>query len=163
MGDAGMSAHVAKGPVHQAVDWVVNHQGGDGQFDMRQSFLDDLKSNGDYLDILYDALRSFLRAEGLPSQLADEHAASLIRHLSRSWYNEWWRQHQPVLPIVRAGLIKAIHVANTVKPQLPIESYWIAAGPHDSPASPFEVIVWRCQLVACRHDQRACGYTMASS
>jgi hypothetical protein len=48
-----------------------------------------------------------------------------------------------VMPLVRVGLIKAINVANMVKPQLPIESQWVAAGPHDSPASPFEVIVSR--------------------
>ena len=47
------------------------------------------------------------------------------------------------MPLVRVGLIKAIHVANKVKPQLPIESQWVAAGPHDNPASPFEVIVSR--------------------
>ena len=66
MGCAGMSAHLSKGPVHRAVDWVVNHQHRDGAFDMRQRFLDDLESNRDYLDILNDALRAFLRAEGLP-------------------------------------------------------------------------------------------------
>jgi hypothetical protein len=66
MGCAGMSAHLSKGPVHRAVDWVVNHQNRGGEFDMRQRFLDDLESNRSYLDLLNDALRAFLRAEGLP-------------------------------------------------------------------------------------------------
>jgi hypothetical protein len=142
MGCAGMSAHVSKGPVHRSVDWVVNHRGGDGQFDLRQRFLDDLGSNRDYFDILNEALRGFLRAEGLPPQSADKRADFLTRYLSDSWYGGWWSQHQPVLPIVRAGLIKAVIVAN-IEPQLPIESHWVAAGPPDSPDSPFEVIVSR--------------------
>jgi hypothetical protein len=64
-------------------------------------------------------------------------------YLADYWYGAWWPQHQPVMPLVRVGLIKAIHVANMVKPQLPIESHWIAAGHPDSPESPFEVIVSR--------------------
>jgi hypothetical protein len=143
MGCAGMSAHLSKGPVHRAVDWVVNHQNRDGEFDMRQRFLDDLESNRDYLDILNDAMRSFLRAEGLPPQWADKRADFLTSYLAEYWYCTWWPQHQPVMPLVRVGLIKAINVANMVKPQLPIESQWIAAGPADSPTSPFEVIVAR--------------------
>jgi hypothetical protein len=143
MGCAGMSAHLSKGPVHRAVDWAVNHQNRDGEFDMRQRFLDDLESNRDYLDILNDALRSFLRAEGVPPQWADKRADFLTSYLAEYWYGAWWPQHQPVMPLVRVGLIKAINVANMVKPQLPIESQWIAAGPADSPASPFEMIVSR--------------------
>ena len=143
MGCAGMSAHISRGPVHRAVDWVVNHRNRDGEFDLRQRFLDDLESNRDYLDLLNEALRSFLRAEGLPPQQADKRAEFLTSYLAQYWYGEWWPQHQPVLPLVRLGLIKAIKVANKVKPQLPMESQWIAAGPHDSPISPFEVIVAR--------------------
>jgi hypothetical protein len=45
------------------------------------------------------------------------------------------------MPLVRVKLIKAIHVANLVKPKLCIESHWITAGPAGSAASPFEVIV----------------------
>jgi hypothetical protein len=143
MGCAGMSGHISKGPVHRAVDWVVNHQNKDGGFDMRQRFLDDLGSSRDYLDILNEASRLFLRAEGLPPQWADKRADFLTSYLAEYWYGAWWPQHQPVMPLVRLGLIKAINVANMVKPQLPIESQWVAAGPHDSPASPFEVIVSR--------------------
>jgi hypothetical protein len=143
MGCAGMSAHISKGPVHRAVDWVVNHQNTGGEFDMRQRFLDDLESNREYLDILNEALRSFLRKEGLPSQWADKRADFLTSYLADYWYGAWWPQHQPVMPLVRVGLIKAIHVANMVKPRLPIESHWVTAGPADSPASPFEVIVTR--------------------
>lgn len=143
MGCAGMSAHISKGPVHRAVDWVVNHQNKDGEFDMRQRFLDDLESSREYLDILNEALRSFLRKEGLPSQWADKRADFLTGYLADYWYGAWWPQHQPVMPLVRVGLIKAIHVANMGKPQLPIESHWIAAGHPESPASPFEVMVSR--------------------
>jgi hypothetical protein len=143
MGCAGMSAHLSKGPVHRAVDWVVNHRSRDGAFDRRGRFLDDLESNRDYFDILNEVLRAFLRAEGLPPDRADKRADVLIKYLAQYWYRSWWPQHQPVLPLVRAGLIKTINVANTVKPQLPIESQWVAAGPHDSAASPFEVIVSR--------------------
>jgi hypothetical protein len=143
MGCAGMSAHISKGPVHRAVDWVVNHQNRDGEFDLRQRFLDDLGSNQDYLDLLKEALSVFLRAEGLPSQWADKRAEFLTNYLAEYWYGSWWPQHQPVMPLVRAGLIKAINVANLVKPQLPLESQWVAAGPHDHPESAFEVIVSR--------------------
>jgi len=125
------------------VDWVVNHQSRDGEFDMRPRFLEDLESNRDYLDILNDALRTFLRAEGLPLEWADKRADFLTQYLAEYWYGAWWPQHQPVMPLVRLGLIKAINVANLGKPQLPIESQWVTAGPHDGPVSPFEMIVSR--------------------
>jgi hypothetical protein len=142
MGCSGMSGHISKGPVHRAVDWVVNHRDEDGLFDMRQRFLDDLASDRDYFDILDEALRGYLRAEGLPPEKAAERAEVLRKYLFDTWYSGWWTQHQPVLHIVRQGLIKAIRIAN-LEPPLPIESYWLATGPHDSEDSPFEVIVSR--------------------
>jgi hypothetical protein len=141
MGCAGMSAHISNGPVHRAADWVVNHRNKDGEFDKPQRFLDDLESNREYLDILNETLRSLLRTEGLPSQWADKRADLLTGFLADYWYGSWWPQHQPVMPLVRVGLIKAIHVANMVKLQLCIESHWITAGPAESASSPFEVIV----------------------
>src|SRR5262245_15475121 len=116
---------------------------------MRQRFLDDLESNREYLDILNDTLRSFLRVEGLTPHWADKRADFLTRYLADYWFGTWRPQHQPVMPLVRVGLIKAIAVANMV-PQLPVESHWIAAGPADSPASPFEVIVSRGTLQVTR-------------
>jgi hypothetical protein len=47
-------------------------------------------------------------------------------YLQSTWYNQdpttgWWWQAQPIYPILRQGLFKAIREAGT----LPIDSYWL--------------------------------------
>src|SRR2546425_7541706 len=63
-------------------------------------------------------------------------------HLSQHWFNKdgWWKDLpgiQPVEPIMRRGLIKALDLANKppqfdpsiqIKGPLPVDNYWICGG-----------------------------------
>src|SRR5262245_17280057 len=103
MGD-GIAGHISKGPVHQRVDACLNHQAG-GQFDKRGAFLAGLQAATTSVD--YRKLIENMAGVS-PGQ---------SQYLSTVWYNEAgtgnWQTLQPIYPILREGLIKAITLAGT--------------------------------------------------
>ncbi len=66
-------------------------------------------------------------------------------YLLNTWYNEgkngWWPWLQPIYPILKAGLIKAIQAAQN--PPRPIDSYWLVG------SNQVQVIV--CALPGAQH------------
>jgi hypothetical protein len=114
----GMFVHIAKGSVHKKVDATVNDNTG-GMFDKRAALLAALEgatTSKDYLTVL--------QTRPLMTQLVTQAEAD---YLSKTWYNEgrdgWWPWLQPIYPILKAGLIKAIRVAT--ERNLPLDSYWL--------------------------------------
>jgi hypothetical protein len=116
-----ISGNIFKGPVHARVDALVNHQDEHGVFDKREAFLTALKDwSRDYVQILVEY-----------TELPNDQAV----YLRNTWYNldpavGWWPEHQPIQPIIRQGLIKAIEVAmedpdTKKKRNLPLDSYWV--------------------------------------
>jgi hypothetical protein len=105
-----------KGTVHKRVEQLVNHNPR-----ARAQLVDALKDRTqDYIQILMDL-----------AGVTQEEAT----HLRQAWYNPqgWWRAHQPIEPIVRQSLIKALELA--AERDLPIESHWLCVG------NQFQVIV----------------------
>ncbi len=54
------------------------------------------------------------------------------KHLGRDWFdptNGWWKQHQPIEPIVRGALIKAAELMRDLG--IPVVHYWVCTGPTD--------------------------------
>jgi hypothetical protein len=140
MGGEGVATTIAKGPVHIAMDAQLNYWEDKGGFVNRPKILEALQSSRLYADLLKDP-----DIFNVPPAYAD--------YVVEYWYSPdhpkvWWQDKQPVAPIVRQSLIKAIELATTPDPKnptqgLPIDSYWlpssvIAGGPH-----PFEVIITR--------------------
>jgi hypothetical protein len=115
----GMYTHIAKGAVHKKVDATVNNKMG-GMFDKRAALLAALEDARDS-----EAYLTVLQTRPLMTQLLTEAEAN---YLSKTWYNEgkdgWWPWLQPIYPILKAGLIKAIRVATDRN--LPLDSYWLA-------------------------------------
>ena len=115
MGD-GIITGMSKGTVHRKIDEVVNHRDLNGRFDQREVFLARLMDEGqDYVDLLQE------QAAVTPAEAA---------YLRATWYNPgqdgWWHTLQPILPIVRVGLIKAVKEA--IARDLPLDSYWVIGG-----------------------------------
>lgn len=115
MSDEGSSGHIVKGPVHTSVDAYANSN-------QRGSFLTELQSARDYLDILENDARVDPR---------------LIVYLRNTWYNPgvglWWPWLQPIQPLIRQGLIEALDLASRdpdtgATRNLPIDSYWMPDG-----------------------------------
>ncbi len=56
-------------------------------------------------------------------------------HLRRDWFDEthrgWWRRSQPIEPIFRKGLIKAVELVRDL--DLPIDAYWMRTGGRNDP------------------------------
>jgi hypothetical protein len=144
-----MSATILKGPVHLAIDELVN-QGAS----RRAAFLEALKglqpdadSTEAYLEILKrhaPQLRRFSPPPPFRSDF-DEHGYDdyLLNYLHDTWYNPsdepkprpprfkglngfWPAKYHPTEPIIRQGLITAIELAT--EKGLPLDSYWIATG-----------------------------------
>jgi hypothetical protein len=121
----GMFLHIAKGSVHKKVDATLNHKGAGGMFDKRDDFLTALEQADDA-----DAYLALLQTRPLMTELLTEAEANYLRD---TWYNDegrqttlgrgWWPWLQPIYPILKAGLIKAIQAAKT--PPRPIDSYWL--------------------------------------
>jgi hypothetical protein len=111
----GIAGHIFKGPVHQLVDSIVNDSA------KKAAFLDALENAvptaKDYVDLL-------TKKYGLPTATAD--------YLTQWWYNEgregFWSWMQPIYPIVRRGLIKAIRETMAGAANLPLDSYWSSEG-----------------------------------
>jgi hypothetical protein len=123
MMSGGISGQISKGIVHQKVDHALNHG-------FRAAFLARLKTattSDSYLDMLKDQ-----NVMGQANVLRPEEAA----YLQNTWYNQdptkgWWWQAQPIYPILRQGLLKAIHQANQAGLSLPIDSYWLPVATGD--------------------------------
>lgn len=49
------------------------------------------------------------------------------KHLIEDWFGSWWPMHQPVDPIVRFGLVKALELV--IQEGLPLDCYWICSEP----------------------------------
>lgn len=112
-----------KGPVLRQMDEVANDP------TQRDAFLEALKySQRDLVTVFVDY--------GIAN---DEQVA----YLRRFWFNPdwanpdsgcWWLEHQPIEPIFRQGIIKAIELAtcppdgDTPARILPINSCWVCAG-----------------------------------
>lgn len=146
----GMYVPIAKGSVHKKVDATVNHKDAGGAFDKRAAFLADLEGAGDanaYLDVLQNPTVMASPPNGVLATL--EEPGPLIQaeanYLRNTWYNEgkngWWPWLQPIYPILKAGLIKAIQAAQN--PPRPIDSYWLVGG------NQVQVIV--CALPGAQH------------
>jgi hypothetical protein len=115
MGD-GIVGHVSKGPIHAKVDALANHRDRGGQFDRRAAFLDALIHQAQ----TPDAYRAILESQAgvTPGE---------SNYLRDTWYNTgaggFFPQVQPIYPILRQGLIKALQEAGG---DLALDSYWLA-------------------------------------
>ncbi len=117
MGYEGISANFAKGPVHKAMDAQLNYKDENGEYAKRSEILN-LLSNEDnkYIDLLKTVFQ-------VPIGAAD--------YVAEHWYNPnpdarqtWWKEKQPIEPIIRQSLIYAIKMAK----DLPIDSCWLPIG-----------------------------------
>lgn len=112
----GVWGGIVKGPVHRFVDAYLNQQT-NGVYDKRQEFLDKVKAAANADDYL-----TYLKSLGLKTGDAD--------YLRTWWYNEgptgFWPWLQPIYPVLKAGLIKAIEVA--IATRRPLDSYWSSSG-----------------------------------
>jgi hypothetical protein len=123
----GMPGHISKGTIMRKIDNTVNnlitHEPS-----RLSTFLGALGDpNSDYVQILLD-YTSLTQAEAA--------------YLQKYWFNNnlkdpnvFWPDKQPIEPIVRQGLIKAIQLATEdpdtrTKRNFAIDSYWICTG-HD--------------------------------
>jgi hypothetical protein len=152
MGCEGTRAPLVQGPVHHAIDMLVNTDTA-----MRGAFLQALKAlqplDSDQTEAYLAILA--LYAPSLAAHInVDNYSLnySYLDYLHDSWYNPlgtpkprsprvnvdgFWPAlpYHPTEPIVRLGLIKAIELV--IETDLPLASYWLAAG------STFETIVIR--------------------
>ena len=117
----GVFGNIVKGPVHQVVDRIVNDPA------KRAAFLAGLRS----------ASSATTGAEEYCQLLVDYGLAPKQAEYLREWWyigdpkepatTPFWQDLQPIYPILRRGLIKAIEVAD-IRPALPIDSYWSPGG-----------------------------------
>lgn len=148
MGCEGMSATGLKGPVHQAIDELVNENA-----TKRAAFLEELKGlqpdkdcTEAYLEILKrhaPKLRQFSPPPPYHSDYGAYNVDYLLKYLHDTWYNPsdelkprepifkglngfWPAKHHPTEPLIREGLIAAIELAT--ERNLPLDSYWIDTG-----------------------------------
>lgn len=114
MGD-GIAGHVSKGPIHTKVDALVNHKDSKGQFDKRAAFLDAIINRAN----TPDAYRQILETQAEVTREESDYLRDI-------WYNEgprrWWPEVQPIYPVLRQGLIKALQEAGQ---HLVLDSYWM--------------------------------------
>ena len=141
----GMENVIAKGPILQATDTIVNNR------ELRKDFLTALRDESqDYVDILEEFARkaevpcnrfqmAYLRLNWFPAPPDPSEVEDVVRAFEGSW----WRDFQPIEPIVRHGLIKAIQEATPR--DLDLDSYWLCPA-----ASDFEVIVSRSEKQVTR-------------
>jgi hypothetical protein len=118
MGEEGMAGSISKGPVHRKIDKRIRTM----TRQERQNFAADLRGSLDYFEVLRR------HNVGLTSQ--EE------QYLRDKWYIQpqpppwqgWWRQQQPIMPIIREGLAVALDKSIENNQHLPIDSYWMTGG-----------------------------------
>jgi hypothetical protein len=162
----GMFGAVSKGTILEKTDQLANNLGSRMHF---HTLLTDPSLN--YVDILDEAHRSqywsaypsvmlldrresrYLRTKWFPDvpDLPPQNPTDLdLTKYLAAFEGSWWQDRQPIVHVIRQGLIKALEEAGydaAQKPNsawLPIDSYWICAG--DS----FEVIVTRSDVQVTR-------------
>jgi hypothetical protein len=112
----GIVGHISRGPVHTKIDALVNHPDGKGGFDKRAAFLNAIINQAD----TPAAYRKILEDQALVTTAESN-------YLRDTWYNTgtdgWWPQLQPIYPVLRQGLIKALQAAGQ---DLLLDSYWVA-------------------------------------
>jgi hypothetical protein len=47
-------------------------------------------------------------------------------HATDHWFQQWWKKHQPIEPILRRGLLEAFTLCDSH--DCPLDSYWVCAG-----------------------------------
>lgn len=118
MGD-GIVGHISKGPVHTKIDKLVNHKD-KGGFDKRATFLEAMINKATTSELYLDILRT---QAGVSQRESD--------YLRDTWYDRntkvWWPEMQPIYPILRQGLIKALQ---EVGQDLMFDSYWAPVAGH---------------------------------
>src|SRR5262245_24867882 len=117
MGD-GIVGQISKGPVHTKVDDYVNHKNAAGQFDNRAGFLTKLIQAGTFQQYL----QLLLNDVGLTQ--------AEVNYLASRWYDPaspklMFQNLQPIYPVLRQGLIKALQEAGS---NLLLDSYWMPVG-----------------------------------
>ena len=121
-----------------------------GMLSQSQAFLADLKDEKQKL------LALFIKY-GIAKAEAEQ------EHLSQDWFNAltgWWPQAQPLEPLIRHGLIKALEVAARDpdtgaerKPRLSIAAYWICH-PGSQPAAGSGQEGEQVEVVVCWSDHQ---------
>ncbi len=115
-GSGSIPGNISKGPGHIAIDNQLNYQE-DGHFVRRPRIREALANpDNDYVDLLRTLFH-------VPEEI--------VQYVAYYWYNPditgpqvWWKDKQPVVPIIRQSLIEAIDLADN----LPIDSYWMPIG-----------------------------------
>ncbi len=103
-----MPANVAKGPILERIDELSNDK---TRFE--EAFAE-LKTNSNLIDM-------GLKYQILKQPKEEEHVKNL-------WFQNWWPQHQPLAPVARAGLLKAMELS--INESKPLDCYWVCAGTH---------------------------------
>lgn len=142
MGDEGLFGNTSKGPVHTAIDaWVNYHD--QGVYVLRQAFLDALNDEAqDYVDILSNDDAQWKQPYRKIFDTLPKVSEGQAEYLRNFWYNTrtgWWHDRQPIQPIIRQGLIKAIELA--MERKLPLDSYWVTMGDIPQAGQYFHVII----------------------
>jgi hypothetical protein len=113
----GVLGHISKGVIHTKVDALVNSKVG-SQFDKRADFLKALVTEAHTAD---DYRAILEKQAGI--------TVGESNYLRDTWYDTsasgWWPKLQPIYPILRQGLIKALREAGD---KLPLDSYWLPMG-----------------------------------
>jgi hypothetical protein len=123
------SERIAKGSVLRKVDDAINTRNAAGEYSRRAELLSFLQAIQPAHEDQTEAYLAFLR-QHIPGITPEE--TDYLRHyfFSRG-ADSLWREHprpsQPIEPVVRHGLIKALAEANTH--QVPLDSYWMTAEP----------------------------------
>ena len=109
-----MPGHVAKGPILKRIDKFSDY---DELSDNKTRFEDaiaELKTNPDliYLGKKYGILEDSKEED----------------HVKKLWFQNWWPEHQPLAPVARAGLLKAMTLSHDTSK--PLDCYWVCAGTH---------------------------------
>ena len=143
--DAGISSNVSKGPGHIAIDAQLNYQE-HGQYVRRPDIRAALANpDNKYVDLM----RSLFHVP-----------EPVVRYVAYHWIPDditqphvWWRDKQPIEPLLRNSTIEAIDLAG----DLPIDTYWMPIGSRNvdrryvpdgiyNPADyPFEVIMTKSE------------------
>ena len=87
----------------------------------------------------YEAALVNLRSDRSIAELAGARvSAEDAEHFTQHWLDQWWPQHQPVEPVLRAGLIEAIEQAKEAR--LPLQTIFVGGADET-----FEIAVVRSE------------------
>jgi hypothetical protein len=120
--------HVSQGPIMRKIDIMAN------DLSQRENFLAALRDpKQGYVDILAYFGPLTPGAELTPYELKALREYWFDPHWEDPKSECWWKDHQPIEPIIRQGLIKAIEVASEdpdskQKRNLLIDSHWVCIG-----------------------------------